>query len=315
MLRCLCLHRTRILVGDVGRLRLKATRAPTPAATTTAAPSTSPLAALAVLGARSPISSTTTATPTTAAATFLALRTGSRRRGGRSLRRHHVPARPEVGIYFDDADLRDLGNPACAGTAGATARAAPETRAAHRNTAGCRRRRAVGRRRRGRRRHRNVVLFLYIGRRSGRDRTRSLRLFLGRRSSFVPIRPTGCLINPNASPKNPDFAAADAAGASGSSVCTGSSVVCGGSAAAGNSSRSRAPRPRPRPTRPARPRGFSLASLLAESAGWAAAHWTWGMRELSYWPLSSRVSVMRPRRAASITNLLNRENPASFSSK
>src|SRR6266576_5631411 len=181
MLRCLCLHRTRILVGDVGRLRLKATRAPTPAATTTAAPSTSPLAALAVLGARSTISSTTTATPTTAAATFLALRTGSRRRGGRSLRRHHVPARPEVGIYFDDADLRDLGNPACAGTAGATARAAPETRAAHRNTAGCRRRRAVGRRRRGRRRHRNVVLFLYIGRRSGRDRTRSLRLFLGRR--------------------------------------------------------------------------------------------------------------------------------------
>jgi len=41
-------------------------------------------------------------------------------------------------------------------------------------------------------RHRNVVFFLYRRRAARPDA--ELRLFLGRRSSFVPIRPTACLI-------------------------------------------------------------------------------------------------------------------------
>src|SRR5258706_181154 len=140
------MHRTRAGVRALGRLRLEATRAPAPAATPAAAsaPTTfTALRPLAVFGAAA-IPSAACAPPTTTAATtalpplgVLAVfwyRSTGRRGGGRRRRgprRQHIAAGPEVGIDFDDTDLRDLRGSAAATGTGATARAAPESCAAH----------------------------------------------------------------------------------------------------------------------------------------------------------------------------------------
>src|SRR2546423_825857 len=154
MLRCLCLHRPRILVRDVGRFRLKTTRSPTPPATSTAAATSPPfatLATLAVLTAGPALPGTATAATAATTFTLTPLLRGSRRSAGggrrhRSLGGHHVAPRPEVGIHFDDADLRDLRSASSRGrTAGATAGPAAEARAAHWNAARGRRLVAIGR--------------------------------------------------------------------------------------------------------------------------------------------------------------------------
>src|SRR6266567_401157 len=114
------MHRTRAGVRTLGRLRLEATRAPAPAAA--CAPTTTTAA-------------TTALPPLRVLAAFW--RRSNRRRGGgrrgRGPRRQHIAAGPEVGIDFDDTDLRDLRGSAAAGT-GATARAASESCAAHRHS-------------------------------------------------------------------------------------------------------------------------------------------------------------------------------------
>ena len=68
-----------------------------------------------------------------------------------------------------------------------------------------------------------------------------------------------------------------------------------------------AARRRGRSSRGASPRGAPVA------VGWAAAPGTPGPSEISYWPLSSFLRWIRPRCAASTTNLLKREKPMSFS--
>src|SRR5881392_2751731 len=196
MLRRLCVHRTRILVRDVGRVAFKPTRSATAPATSTATATASAFAALAVLSPGPAIPATPTA-PTTATTATLAslasLLAGSRRgdRGARLARRgfgrHHIAAWPEVGIDFHHANLGDLGNPARTGAAGATARAAAEARAAHRNAARCRRR-AIGWRRGRRRRHRNVVFVFYIGHWGRQDGARSLLLLRHRLFFFLRSR-------------------------------------------------------------------------------------------------------------------------------
>src|SRR5437773_619758 len=182
MLRRLCVHRTRILVRDVGRVAFKPTRSATAPATSTATATASAFAALAA----------TTAT-LASLASLASLLAGSRR-GGRGARlarrgfgRHHIAAWPEVGIDFHHANLGDLGNPARTGAAGATARAAAEARAAHRNAARCRRR-AIGWRRGRRRRHRNVVFVFYIGHWGRQDGARSLLLLRHRLFFFLRSR-------------------------------------------------------------------------------------------------------------------------------
>src|SRR5438034_10437453 len=190
MLRRLCVHRTRILVRDVGRVAFKPTRSPAAPATSTATATASAFAALATLAALAvlragpaiPPTSTPPTTATTATLASLASLLAGSRRGGRwarlarrGLGRHQIAAWPEVGIDFHHANLGHLGSPARTGPAGATARAAAEARAAHRNATRCRRR-AIGWRRGRRRRHRNVVFVFYIGHWGRQDRARSLVL-------------------------------------------------------------------------------------------------------------------------------------------
>src|SRR5882762_11361486 len=186
------------------RVAFKPTRSPTAPATSTATATASAFAALgafaalAVLSAGPAIPVTPTAATTATTATLATLATllaGSRRGDrwarltGRGFGSHHIAAWPEVGIDFHHANLGDLGNPTRTGAAGATARAAAESRAAHRNAALCRRR-TVGWRRGRRRRHRNVVLVFYLGRWGRQDRAWSLllvrhRLFFFLRSRLV----------------------------------------------------------------------------------------------------------------------------------
>src|SRR5207245_2528744 len=86
-----------------------------------------------------------------------------------------------------------------------------------------------------------------------------------------------------------------------------------------------APLPAPAPRRPSSRRAPSAARRRGRSSrgasprgappavGWAAAPGTPGPSEISYWPLSSFLRLIRPRCAASTTNLLKREKPMSFS--
>src|SRR5882762_7084681 len=121
------------------RVAFKPTRSPTAPATSTATATAAAFAAFAVLSAGPAI-------PVTPTATLATLLAGSRRGDrwarltGRGFGSHHIAAWPEVGIDFHHANLGDLGNPTRTGAAGATARAAAESRAAHRNAALCRRR-------------------------------------------------------------------------------------------------------------------------------------------------------------------------------
>src|SRR5437773_8338717 len=205
MLRRLCVHRTRILVRDVGRVAFNPPRPPAAPATSTATTTASAFAALAALatlaalavlraGPAIPPTSTPPTTATTATLATLASLLAGSRRGGRWARlarrgfgRHQIAAWPEVGIDFHHANLGDLGNPARTGAAGATARTAAEARAAHRNAAGCRRR-AIGWRRGRRCRHRNVVFVFYIGHWGRQDGARSLLLLRHRLFFFLRSR-------------------------------------------------------------------------------------------------------------------------------
>src|SRR6266550_2119240 len=196
MLRRLGVHRTRILARGVGRVAFKPTGSPTAPATSTATATASAFATLAVLSAGPAIPATPTA-PTTATTATLAslasLLAGCRRGGrwarltGRGFRRHQIAAWPEVGIDFHHANLGDLGHPARAGAAGATARAAPEARAAHRHAPRCRRR-AIRWRRGRRRRHRNVVFVFCIGHWGRQDGARGLLLIRHRLFFFLRSR-------------------------------------------------------------------------------------------------------------------------------
>jgi len=93
----------------------------------------------------------------------------------------------------------------------------------------------------------------------------------------------------------------------------GASAGAAGAGSARDSPRSPL-RPPPPPLRPRSPRSRAAGRSTTPPSGCARAPGTSGPRAISNWPLSRLVSASRPLFAASATNLLKRENPASFSS-